>query len=241
MRWVTAKIMLAGVVGCQVQASDMAAVIVRDATESALKDPASVKVLQNLCTTATQELPLGTPITTIAVTGVQVIPTAPVTLNARRRALGDCHRQSKATPVANQPPGTRACLGGQAALEALQKTDSPKKLLVQYIQANELEQQPCPDVWQNLGDAVTPDGRMVVILSDHPQGQSLNTQLYAALKDHKQVQFCQAEQTVACIMEAVEHLRGEHLKSDPLRREHPKGDHLKETRHPGGTPHVVRS
>lgn len=204
-----AKGMLALAVSCQAQTTDISSLVVQDASRSFLEDPALVKFSSSLCAELVHTLPYGAQLGTVDVTSEKVIPTSWQTLTNRRQASGDCYQKSKKVKTlevntSEVKPGTFSCLGGDAALEMINKAKERRVLTVLHIPANELEEQTCPDVWQSLGKS---SGQMVVVLSQHHQGQQLNEQLYEALKEQTNVNFCAPNQALDCVTEAVELLK----------------------------------
>lgn len=190
---------------CKPQTSNVSVLVIEDATKSFKNDSKSVKLSERLCSEVAREIPFGSKIGKIEVTSVKAIPTAWTTLTSRRTAQANCHQKTQPVAVTNTPPGTFACQGAETAIEMVKKTQT-SVLLILHIQATELENRSCPDVWQNLGQAIA-DGQMVMILSAHPLGQKLNQEVYQALKTQENIQFCKPEQAVDCVNKALEILK----------------------------------
>ena len=190
---------------CKTQTSEVAVLVVQDGSESFSNDPKSGKLAGQICTEIAREIPYGSQMSKIEVTSTKTIPPSWSTMTSRKTALSNCKQTAQEVDLTQNSPGTYACQGGSTALEMLNKTQS-SVLLILHIQATELENNSCPDVWQNLGAAIT-DGQMVMILSNHPLGQRLNQDVYQALKTQENVQFCKTDQAISCVNSALKNLK----------------------------------
>lgn len=204
---------LAIISGCQT-VTPLAFLNIQDGSKSFLEDQVSVELAQDLCTEAVRHLPVNSYIGQIDVTGEQEIPSSWVKMTSRRTALGDCQKTVQLISHV-ETRGTLACYAGRSAITMLDKVNMPKLVLL-HIQANEQEKTPCPEVWQELGHALGVEAQMVMVLSSHPLGKALNQQVYTALQNHSQVQFCKPDKAVACVGRAVEALN--HLDNSVLQQ-----------------------
>ena len=201
------KSMLSLLLGCQPVTSDVSATIIQDTSESLRQTPKLVRLSKDVCVEYMRTLPINSMVGRVDVTSIKAIPAPYEKLTSRRRALADCHQDGQTLSAVDVPSGTQACLGGEAGKEMLDKSTAKHKLAIVLIQANEGEKRACPEVWQSLAQAVTPEGKLVVVLSEHPLGRKLNEQIYQAVKDQTQVDFCSPEKAVACVHNAINHLK----------------------------------
>jgi hypothetical protein len=202
------------VTGCTTS-KPIAATLIIDKSESALKDEQFAKIAIESCHSVAKGLLASDFAQQITVNGTAPRASDLSQILDPRIYHRDCEKSPDAALVSTTPQGTFSCPAWDLAfdLSHRQSVASLPVLYVSIIQTNELETA-CPQTWQQLAeDADKRGGKLLIVGSSvGEQGNpalnnSFNQLLWQHLKDSPSTVFCEETNVQGCIEQAYIDLR----------------------------------